>query len=233
MFEIKEKVKCVCIGFGNIEGKENLGELPRYYRRLNLAFVAACLICILLSSIMTNRTARVSAVTASGVGVYWDSNLSNSVSSINWETLTPGSTKSKVVYVRNEAEEPAYLRLATANWDPSETSGYLNLGWDYSGQQMSPDENLKISLTLSLSRNIKGVSSFSFDIIIKATDNFPADINDDGVIDIRDFVLLAEAFGSQFGDPEWNQNADISPPYGIIDICDLVALALNFTETRP
>lgn len=179
---------------------------------------------------MTNKTARVSAVTASGVGVYWESNLSNSVSSINWGTLTPGSMKSVVVYVRNEAEEPAYLRLATKNWAPSEAWGYLSLRWDYSGQRMSPGENRQISLTLSVSRNIEGVFSFSFDITITATDYLPADINRDGIIDIHDIVLMSKAFGSQFGDPNWNPNADLNQD-GIVDIEDLSIISTYLWET--
>jgi len=219
--------------FTRMGRKEYFGKLPRYYRRLNLAFVAVYIACFLLLSVLVNRPASVSAVTASGVGVYWDSDLSKGVSSINWGTLTPGSKKSIAVYVHNEGEEPAYLSLWTTDWDPSEASGYLNLGWDYSGQQISPGKNLRISLTLSASRNIQGISSFSFDIIITASDSLPADINDDGSVNLLDALTLATAFGSKLGDNNWNPDADISPPYGTVDILDVIAFAQHFGETYP
>jgi len=156
-----------------------------------------------------NRTARVSAVIASGVGVYWGSNLSNSVSEINWGNLTPGSTKSIVVYVRNEAEEPTNLNLSTANWDPSEASRYLNLGWDYSRRQIGPSESLKISLTLSVSHYIEGVSSFFFDIHIAAC-GLLCDVNGDNKINYYDWFAMADAYGSKLGDDNWDERCDFN-----------------------
>jgi len=229
----KKKLSVPGTKFTKMGRKEYFGKLPRYCRRRNLAFVAIYIACFLLLLVLMNRPASVSAVTASGVGVYWDSTLSNSVSSISWGTLTPASKKSIGVYVRNEGEEPAYLSLSTTNWDPSEASGYLNLGWDYSRQQISPGENLRISLTLSASPKIQGISSFSFDIIITATDRPPADINDDGTVDILDALMLAKAFGSKSGDNNWNPDADISPPYGTVDMRDIIACVLYFGETYP
>jgi len=56
------------------------------------------------------------------------------------------------------------------------------------------------------------------------------DINGDGVVDIFDIVIVAAAFGSTLGDPNWSSDADQKPD-GIIDIFDLVKVAVHFGET--
>ncbi|MFX0080046.1 MAG: hypothetical protein ACFE8O_12490, partial [Candidatus Hermodarchaeota archaeon] len=112
-----------------------------------LAAVASCLgLFVFLLLMIRNSTINVSAVEANGIGVYWDSNCSNEVSSIEWGTLEPGSVKNVVVFIRNEVEEPAYYALSTTNWNPPESSQYLSLGWNYSGQQINPNETLQTTL---------------------------------------------------------------------------------------
>jgi len=53
------------------------------------------------------------------------------------------------------------------------------------------------------------------------------DINFDGIVDIFDIVVLALAFGSKGGDPNWNIEADITMD-GLVDIFDIVKIALQF-----
>jgi len=57
----------------------------------------------------------------------------------------------------------------------------------------------------------------------------PGDINNDGTVDIFDCVVVALAFGSKPGDPNWNPVADINND-GIVDIFDIVVVALHFGE---
>jgi hypothetical protein len=56
------------------------------------------------------------------------------------------------------------------------------------------------------------------------------DLNGDGVVDVKDALLAAEAFGSSPGDPNWNPNADLGG-FGIINIIDEILLAMNFGHT--
>jgi hypothetical protein len=48
------------------------------------------------------------------------------------------------------------------------------------------------------------------------------DINCDGIVNISDVVVMAQAYGSRKGDSNWNADADIAPPWGRVDIFDLV-----------
>lgn len=56
------------------------------------------------------------------------------------------------------------------------------------------------------------------------------DINGDGSVDIFDVVILAKAFGTKPGDPNWNPNADLNSD-GQVDIFDVVTIAKNFGQT--
>ncbi len=55
----------------------------------------------------------------------------------------------------------------------------------------------------------------------------PGDINNDNVVDLNDFALLAEAFGSEAASPNWNANADLNCD-GIVDLNDFSLLAADF-----
>jgi len=175
----------------------------------------------------TNSIGNVSAVEANGVGVYWDSGCSNGVSLIDWGNLAPGSLKSIVVYIRNEAEESKYLILRTTNWKPLETFQYLNLKWDYDGQRIKTSENLQITLTLSVSRYIEGISSFSFDIIVTGSESLPGDINGDGHVNIWDLGLISEAWFTESGDPDYDPRADLNAD-DKVNIWDKAILSENW-----
>jgi parallel beta-helix repeat protein len=58
------------------------------------------------------------------------------------------------------------------------------------------------------------------------------DVNGDGIVDIVDVVIVALAFGSEPGDPNWNPVADLNGD-SIVDIVDIVLVAIHFGETYP
>jgi len=53
------------------------------------------------------------------------------------------------------------------------------------------------------------------------------DINNDGCVDIYDIIIVAVAFGSSEGSPNWNPTADINGDK-TVDIYDLITVAANF-----
>lgn len=105
-------------------------------------------------------------VKAIGVGVYWDSGCTNRVTSISWGTIEPGTNVSSTVYIRNQGNSPATLSMHTENWNPTNASGYLTLSWNYSGQTLAVNEVIQVTFTLTVSSEIQGTTSFTFDIVI-------------------------------------------------------------------
>jgi len=109
-------------------------------------------------------------IDAINVGVYWDGNCSDTVSFIDWGNVEPESVKNVSLFIRNEGTVAADLFLSTDNWSPSNASEFVTLTWDYNGQTLDLFEIVPITLTLQVSPSVSGIKSFSFDIIIGATD---------------------------------------------------------------
>jgi len=101
-----------------------------------------------------------------GVGVYWDSNCSSPVYSVDWGSVEANSVKNITVFIRNEGNEPSNLFLNTTNWDPPSASDFIKLGWDYNGNVISPQQRIRVTLMLSIAPIIEGIKEFAFDIII-------------------------------------------------------------------
>jgi len=113
------------------------------------------------------RVPSVSAVeTVDSVGVYWDAECKNRVYSLEWGNLSPGSTRTISVYMRNEGNEPIILDLLTQNWSPLIAAQAMSLSWDYQGYPIYANQVIVTELTLFVSPGIQGVTSFTFDIRI-------------------------------------------------------------------
>ena len=123
-----------------------------------------------LSALQTSRTvSNAGQITTIGVGIYLDSSCRNSLSSIDWGTLEPGSHKTFSYYVRNDGNSPSTLTLQTSNWNPPGAANYISLIWDYDGQVLNVGEVIQITFTLSISAMIEGITSFNFDITVIGT----------------------------------------------------------------
>jgi len=104
-----------------------------------------------------------------GIGAYWDENLTDKVNVFDWGILEPGDQKSFAIYFHNEGDFAVTLSMSTSNWNPSVASTYLTSSWDYNSQTIKAGENLQVTLTLSVSASITGITNFGFDIIVVGT----------------------------------------------------------------
>jgi parallel beta-helix repeat protein len=129
----------------------------------------------------------------------------------------------------------AALDLSGGNqWDDGYPAGG-NYWSDYAGvdQASGPYQNLTGS---------DGIGDTPYTIIIYnnhvrapfAFDRYPlmkpfvfGDLNHDGKVDIKDIHLVASAFGSSQGDPNWNPVADVNLD-GKVDIRDVALVAKNY-----
>lgn len=109
------------------------------------------------------------AVKTVGFGIYGDSNLTDTLSSINWGMIDPGVSQNYTCYIRNEGNSAAVLGLSTINWNPTKASTFISLSWDYAGKSLFPNEVVNVTFILSVSPNVSGVSNFSFDTVISSS----------------------------------------------------------------
>ena len=104
-----------------------------------------------------------------GIGAYWDENVTNKVDTIDWGILEPGAQSSVTIYFHNEGNFAVTLSKSASNWNPEVASNYLTLSWNYNGQILEAGKNLQVTLTLSVSANVIGITDFGFDIIVLGT----------------------------------------------------------------
>ena len=135
--------------------------------------VAGIIASVLAAGLLTayQRVPNSGNVKTVGVGVYWDNACTNNVTSIDWGFLEPGATVNKTVYIKNEGNTPMVLNMTTDNWNPASASENITLSWNREGYVLNTTAPVvQAILTLSVSPNISGVTSFSFDIIITGTE---------------------------------------------------------------
>ncbi len=114
----------------------------------------------------TNTLSNMGVLKSIDIGIYRDSNLTNSVSALDWGIIEQGTQESFTLYLRNQGNSPVTLTLSTSNWNPPTASSYFTLSWNYDGQTISPGGHIQATLTLTTSPSIAGVSNFGFDITI-------------------------------------------------------------------
>jgi hypothetical protein len=111
-------------------------------------------------------------VTSVNLEVYWDSACTNRVTSIDWGIIPPGGSAAKTVYIKNAGNVPITLALSTESWSPSEAANYLTLTWNYtSGTKIPSGSVLPVTLTLTVSSSIQGITNYSFNIVITGTES--------------------------------------------------------------
>ena len=129
---------------------------------ISLSFVGQ----VLSQNQTTTTVPNIGTVQGIGVGIYWDYECTNSVSTIDWGVLEPGASKNVVCYVRNDGDVSLTLSMFTDNWTPAEAASHISLSWDQSGQTLNPDQKRLVELTLSVFESVEGITNFSFDIIV-------------------------------------------------------------------
>lgn len=133
-----------------------------------IAIVLSTVAFGLLSANQTiQNTGNVKAV---GVGVYTDSGCTTKALQIDWGALTPGASKNITLYIRNEGTANVVLSMTTGSWTPAGASTYITLSWNKQAQTLSTQATASAVLTLRVSSNVTGISSFGFNIIITGTE---------------------------------------------------------------
>jgi hypothetical protein len=103
------------------------------------------------------------------LGVYADNACTTTLSSVSWGTLSPGNTSTATLYLRNEGNIPVTLNMQISNWNPASASTYFTLTWNRANYVLAVNQTVQAVLTLAVSSGINGITSFSFDITITAT----------------------------------------------------------------
>jgi hypothetical protein len=71
--------------------------------------------------------------------------------------------------VKNEGNVPVTLSVQASNWNPASAQTFLTLTWNRNGYVLAVGASVQAVLYLTVSSSISGITTFSFDITITAT----------------------------------------------------------------
>jgi len=118
--------------------------------------------------------------------------------------------------------------LSVVNLPPNNETT-VGFSWDTTGFSPCYNESVKAEAE-QVPYETDIADNLYIDAIVKI--KILGDINGDAVVDIFDITIAATAFGSNPGDPKWNEQADLNGD-GTVDIFDLVTIAIHFGEHYP
>ncbi len=157
-----------------IKNKINEQANPRFtssfqiFKNSKILSATLCLLTIIVLATITGgfgsfkSLVRADYVKGEGVGIYWDQTCINTTMAFEFGQVNPGSNSTLTIYVRNECNTPISLMLETSNWNPSTSTDYISLEWNYTGQILNVNEVIPIEITLTVNASIYGISNFSF-----------------------------------------------------------------------
>ena len=108
-------------------------------------------------------------VTAVNVGVYSDSACTQNLTSINWGAISPNSSATRTIYVKNTGNTPITLSMTKTNWNPASANGPITLTWNRESTALTAGQVSTATLTLSVSQSISGITNFDVDVVITGT----------------------------------------------------------------
>ena len=201
------------------------------WQTLTILLAMLLSISILLSLQTATHTSTVSAIqTAGTLKAYWDPNCTTQATQIDWGNISLGQTKNTRLYIRNEASTPAYILASDNSWNPTNAQNYIQFSLDIQGQKIQAGEVKNATCSLTVSWETTSISTFNFNVLIKALDSLPGDLNGDGTVNIKDIAILVKLYGTTPASPQWNPNADLNGDQKI-DMRDIALAVQAFGNT--
>jgi len=115
---------------------------------------------------------------------------------------------------------------STGTWDNDYPSGG-NYWSDYTGTDANHDGIGDVPYA------IRGDHTDRYPLMGPLTLTLLGDINYDGIVDIKDITMLGSAYGHVETEANWIPQADLAPPYGVINMLDAVTCAAQYTKKFP
>lgn len=145
--------------------------------KIPLTVVALILVAIALTATTYGAISVNQSLTTNGsinvtpnLGIYSNSALTTSLSTIDWGTITPGNNQTRIVYLKNTGIGTSLtLSISTSSWNPIAANGPLTVSWDKEGARLVPGQSTAAVITLSSSSSIVDVTTFSVQILISGT----------------------------------------------------------------
>ena len=103
------------------------------------------------------------------IGIYSDSACTQHLAVLDWGRVSPGDMVYQTFYVKNVGDNRLKLTMSVDYWNPVAANGAFQMSWDKEGVRIAPSQVVAAKLTLTVSPNAAGFTTFSAEITIKGT----------------------------------------------------------------
>ena len=104
-----------------------------------------------------------------GLGVYSDSACTKALTLLDWGKVYPGDIVHQTIYVKNLGNNRLKLTLSAENWNPTTANEAFRVNWDTEASRIAPGQVVASNLTLTVSPNAAGFTTFGVDVTVKGT----------------------------------------------------------------
>ncbi len=137
---------------------------------VSTALIAAVLTLTTIAALSASQNVDLEGtITAVNVEVYFDAGCTQPCSTIHVGALSPGSTFTQTVYIKNTGTVPVTLTMTTNNWNPTDASNYLTLSWNRQNYLLNEGLYREATLTLTVKSDTDDLATFSFSATITGT----------------------------------------------------------------
>ena len=110
------------------------------------------------------------SVSTINVEVYSDSACTQAATNINWGNLSPGTSATYTLYIKNSGNTAETLSMSTSSWSPQTASQYIAISWNRNNAVLGANQVVQATLTLTVSSSIdNSITAFSNSITISGT----------------------------------------------------------------
>jgi hypothetical protein len=133
--------------------------------------IAALALTLTTAAVLSaNQTVPLNgAINAVNLGVYSDSDCTQTATALNVGSLSPGGTATQTVYIKNTGNIPETLTMTTNNWSPTNANTYLTLTWNRQNTVLTAGQSIQATLTLTVAANTGSLTTFSCDLALTGT----------------------------------------------------------------
>jgi hypothetical protein len=104
------------------------------------------------------------------VEAYSDSDCTEAVTTLNMGNVSPGSSVSQTIYIKNSGTVPVTLTMDTSGWSPAGAGSYLTLSWDRQNDELAAGASVSATLTLTAESDTGSLTAFSCSATITGTE---------------------------------------------------------------
>ena len=139
------------------------------------AIIAVAIVGMLLTMVTTAALSDSQILPFSGtistvnVEAYTDSACTIPATTLNVGSVSPGSTVTQTVYIKNTGTIPMTLTMTTSSWSPTNAGSYLTLSWNRQNYLLNAGQSVQATITLNVAANTGTLATFSCSVTITGT----------------------------------------------------------------